>query len=227
MIKFTIVVIIIYNKRMGMAAFPNIECQQVFPTLQVSDIYASLEFYTQKLGFSELFVWGEPIVFAGVRLDKTTLHLALVDEVRNRSVVNFVVNNANELYQVHQSNNVKIVVPIDDREYGLRDYQVEDPDGNLIGFGHYIYNQGPAVKIERVEVAVRLEKRLAALLQDLAVHKGTDLSAVMEETFLHTFEKLGDSVASPHTEATLDYIQELKKKHGIDYDTHASYRFVE
>ena len=23
------------------------------------------------------------------------------------------------------------------------------------------------------------------------------------------------------------YIQELKKKHGIDYDVHASYRFVE
>jgi hypothetical protein len=25
----------------------------------------------------------------------------------------------------------------------------------------------------------------------------------------------------------LDYKQELKGKHGIDYDTHASYRFVE
>lgn len=210
-----------------MSVFPNIQCQQVFPTLQVADIYRALEFYTQKLGFAELFVWGEPVMFAGVTLDKTTIHLALVEEVRNKSVVNFVVSSANELYQVHQSNNVKIVVPIDDREYGLRDYQVEDPDGNLIGFGHYIYNQGPAVKIERVGVSVRLEKRLAALLDDLAVHKGMDLTGVMEETFLHTFEKSGDSVASPHTEATLDHIQELKKKHGIDYDTHASYRFVE
>lgn len=210
-----------------MSSFPRIQCQQVFPTLHVSDIYASLEFYTQKLGFTEQFVWGEPVVFAGITLDKTTIHLALVKEVQNKAMVNFVVSSASELYQVQLSNGVKIVVPIDDREYGLRDYQVEDPDGNLIGFGHYIYNQGPAVKIERVEVAVRLEKRLAALLQDLAVHKGMDLSAVMEETFLHTFEKFGDSVASPHTEATLDYIGELKKKHGIDYDTHASYRFVE
>ncbi len=31
----------------------------------------------------------------------------------------------------------------------------------------------------------------------------------------------------PHTKGTLAYIQELKKKHGIDYDSHASYRFVE
>ncbi|MGH7519754.1 MAG: hypothetical protein ACREMI_00600 [Gemmatimonadales bacterium] len=44
-----------------------------------------------------------------------------------------------------------------------------------------------------------------------------------------TFEPLGDGggVASPHTKTDLRYIQELKKKHGIDYDSHASYRFVE
>ena len=42
-----------------------------------------------------------------------------------------------------------------------------------------------------------------------------------------TCEPLGDGVASPHTRATLRHIQELKKKHGIDYDSHASYRFVE
>ena len=34
-------------------------------------------------------------------------------------------------------------------------------------------------------------------------------------------------VASPHTKQTLAHIQELKKKHGIDYDSHASYRWVE
>ena len=45
---------------------------------------------------------------------------------------------------------------------------------------------------------------------------------------LHSFEKVpDDGVASPHTEKTLAYIKELKKKHGIDYDCHASYRFTE
>jgi hypothetical protein len=44
---------------------------------------------------------------------------------------------------------------------------------------------------------------------------------------LHTNEPLGDGVASPHTKSQLRYIQELKKKHGIDYDSHGSYRFVE
>jgi hypothetical protein len=49
----------------------------------------------------------------------------------------------------------------------------------------------------------------------------------LEETLLHTFEPLGDGVASPHTKSELRFIQELKRKHGVDYDTHASYRFVE
>jgi len=37
----------------------------------------------------------------------------------------------------------------------------------LASFAH----DGPQIKIERVDVPVRLEKRLAALLQDLAKHK--------------------------------------------------------
>jgi hypothetical protein len=53
------------------------------------------------------------------------------------------------------------------------------------------------------------------------------LSSCLEEILLHTNEPLGDGVASPHTKSTLRYIQELKKKHGIDYDSHGSYRFVE
>ena len=36
-----------------------------------------------------------------------------------------------------------------------------------------------------------------------------------------------NTVASPHTKSDLRHIQELKKKQGIDYDSHASYRFVE
>jgi hypothetical protein len=78
-----------------------------------------------------------------------------------------------------------------------------------------------------VDVPVRLEKRLAAALADLAKRKHMTIASCLEETLLHTFEPLGDGVASPHTKGELRYIQELKKKHGIDYDSHASYRFVE
>jgi hypothetical protein len=71
-------------------------------------------------------------------------------------------------------------------------------------------------------VPVRLEKRLAALLLDLAEYKRMSLSSCLEETLLHTLEGVG-----PHTKTDLKHIQQLKQKHGIDYDSHASYRFVE
>ena len=81
--------------------------------------------------------------------------------------------------------------------------------------------------IERVDVPVRLEKRLALLLVDLAEYKHMSLSSCLEEILLHTNEPLGDGVAMPHTKGQVKYIQELKKKHGIDYDSHGSYRFRE
>jgi hypothetical protein len=34
-------------------------------------------------------------------------------------------------------------------------------------------------------------------------------------------------VASPHTQGQLRKIQQLERQHGIDYDSHGSYRFVE
>ena len=139
----------------------------------------------------------------------------------------FVVGDADELHGFHRANGVEVAEALGDRPWGLRDYTVRDQDGHYLTFGHYIYNVGDPIPIERVDVPVRLEKRLAALLQDLAEHKHMSLSSCLEEILLHTNEPLGDGVASPHTKRTLAYIQELKMKHGIDYDSHGSYRFVE
>ncbi len=207
---------------------PNIEHSQVLPTIQVADIPAAVDFYVNRLGFTRHFTWGEPPVFAGVGLGNSVLHLQSGEAyTKGPSIVNFIVDDADGLYAFHRASGVDIVEPLDDRHYGIRDYMTRDPYGNFIGFGQYIYNQGPVIKIERVDVPVRLEKRLAALLHDLAEHKRMSVSSCLEEMLLHSFERVGDSVASPHTLPTLDYIRELKKKHGIDYDTHASYRFEE
>lgn len=205
---------------------PNIECGRLFPTLAVKDIMEAIAYYTTRLGFSLGFTWDDPPGFAGVNFGEVSVHLSSnMPAVANE--VYFVVDDAKELHSFHVANGVEIVEAPGNRPYGLFDYRIRDPYGNELGFGHYIYTEGPAIKIERVDVPVRLEKRLAALLKDLAEHKGMSIDSCLEETLLHTFEPLGESVASPHTRATLRYIGELKKKHGIDYDTHASYRFTE
>lgn len=206
---------------------PDIDCDRLHPLLLVSNIPEAVDFYTNKLGFAHGFTWGDPPEMAGMNLGSVSVHLYLGEPRGN--YVYFVVGDADDLFEFQRSNGVEVVVPPDDRNYELRDYRVKDPWGNELSFGHYIQHVGPPIKIERVDVPVRLEKRLAALLKDLAEYKGMSIDSCLEETLLHTFEVVGKDVgvASPHTKKTHQFIQELKKKHGIDYDTHASYRFVE
>ncbi|AXY73143.1 hypothetical protein D3H65_03775 [Paraflavitalea soli] len=206
---------------------PNIDCDRLHPLLLVSDIPAAVDFYTNKLGFAHGFTWGDPPEMAGMNLGSVSIHLYKGEPKGN--YVYFVVGDADALFEFQRSNGVEVVVTPDDRDYELHDYRVKDPWGNELSFGHYIPPIGPPIKIERVDMPVRLEKRLAALLKDLAEHKGMSIDSCLEETLLHTFEVVGNDVgvASPHTKKTHQYIQELKKKHGIDYDTHASYRFEE
>lgn len=206
---------------------PKTDCERHHPGLCVEDVSLAVEFYTTKLGFELGFVWGDPPTFAGVNLDKVQIFLQQGTPSTKGCSISFVVGDADELHEFHKANRIEILQPLQDRPYGLRDYRVRDLYGYELAFGHYIYNVGEPVKIERVDLPIRLEKRLSALLQDLALHKGMTLSSCLEEILLHTCEPLGDGVASPHTKATLRHIQDLKKKHGIDYDCHASYRFVE
>jgi uncharacterized glyoxalase superfamily protein PhnB len=203
-------------------AAPDIDCEQLHPALQVSDVAAAAEFYMQKLGFKLAFTWGEPPAIAGVNLGRVQVFLEKGTPNPKGCSVYFVVGDADELYEFQRANGVDIVEAPGDRPYGLRDYRVRDLDGYELGFGHHVFNVGPPVEIERVDVPVRLEKRLAALLHDLAEHKRMSLNSCLEETLLHTLDGVG-----PHTKSDLNYVQELKKKHGIDYDSHGSYRFVE
>lgn len=211
---------------MATLAPPRVDCDRLHPGVSVGDISSAVEFYTNRLGFTPGFTWGDPPTMAGVNLGDVSVHLTQSPDPCGTSVY-FVVGDADELHAFHAANGVEIVEPIDDRPYGLRDYMARDPYGNLLGFGHNIYTVGEPVPIERVDVPVRLEKRLAALLHDLAAHKRMSVNSLLEEILLHTNEPLGDGVASPHTRAQLRHIQELKLKHGIDYDSHASYRWVE
>lgn len=208
-------------------AAPQVECEQHHASLSVSDVRTAVDFYTNKLGFWLAFTWGDPPTMAGVNLGQVQIFLEQGTPNPEGCSVYFVVGDADELYEFQRDKGVEVVGPPSDRPWGLRDYTVRDLHGYGLTFGHRLHNTGPALEIERVDVPVRIERRLAAALYDLAAHKNMNVSSCLEETLLHTFEPFGDGVASPHTQSDLSYIQELKKKHGIDYDSHASYRFVE
>jgi catechol 2,3-dioxygenase-like lactoylglutathione lyase family enzyme len=198
-----------------------VECEQQHPSIFVSDVAQAVDFYTQKLGFDLGFTWGEPPTIAGVNLGKVQMFLEQGTPDPKGCLLYFVVGNADELHEFQRANGVKILVEPDDREYGLRDYRVSDLHGYNISFGHRTF-AGEPIAIERVDVPVRLEKRLASVLADLAARKHMSIASCLEEILLHT----NDGV-TPHTPGDVAFIQELKRKYGIDYDSHGSYSFVE
>ena len=207
---------------MSAASVPEVECEQEHASLPVSNVRAAVDFYTSKLGFRLGFTWGEPPTIAGVNLGNVQMFLEQGTSNPAGCAVYFVIGNADELYEFQRANGVEVVQTPGDRPYGLRDYRVRDLNGYELGFGQHLFNEGPPIEIERVAVPLRLEKRLAALLHDLAAYKRMSLSSCLEETLLHTLDGVG-----PHTKGQLGQIQKLKKEHGIDYDSHGSYRFVE
>ena len=87
------------------------------------------------------------------------------------------------------------------------------------------------IGIERVQLGVRVEKRLVKVLKGLAAFEGVTLGQLIEKIVLHSFEPMpgeeGEWAASPHGKRALAAIAQLRAVYGLDYDVHASQRFDE
>jgi len=210
---------------------PDIDCVGLYPTIPVSDLVASAEWYQEKLGFELRFFYGDPPTHGAVQLGQATVHFFPGIPTPDGLWLYFQVEDVDEVYEWIISQGVETIDVPTLQPWAMREFNLKDPDGYQIRFGAASIRSGQPVHIERVDFAVPLEKRLAALLSDLAKHKKMSMSEVIEETLLHSFESepqmMGRWVASPHTARNLRHIDELKKQHGIDYETHDSYRFSE
>lgn len=202
--------------------------QGLTPILYAHDFATTVRYYTETLLFKKLWDWGNPPGFGAVALGKAEIFLCQGEQGHPGTWLAIFIEDVDAYFTRISKLGADIVEPPANMPWGMREMQVRDPNQHIIRFGHGIPARLPKMEIERIPVETRLEKRLAAVLEDLARHKGMTVGETLEETLLHTFERLDSGgVASPHTEGTLDLIQELKRKHGIDYDCHASYRFEE
>ena len=113
------------------------------PQLIVSDIAASSEFYTKKLGFTVAFSYGEPPFYVQVFRDGARLNLRHLDTprfdpgLRDREQLlsaSITLANAKPLYLEYQAAGVVFAQPLRTEPWGARTFIVRDPDGNLILF---------------------------------------------------------------------------------------------
>ncbi len=116
------------------------------PQLFVADIKASCAFFTEKLGFTVAFTYGEPAFYAQVERDKVALNLRLVCEpvfvpdIREREQLlsaSMTVESAAEIKQLFlqcQETGVNFFQPLKQEPWGARTFIVRDLDGNLLLF---------------------------------------------------------------------------------------------
>ena len=85
------------------------------------------------------------------------------------------------------------------------------------------------VRVERVQLGVRMEKNMVKVLKGLAEFNGESLGELLEKIVLHSFDPVagqeGEACASPHGKKALAAIADLGRVYGLDLDVHATRRF--
>lgn len=78
------------------------------------------------------------------------------------------------------------------------------------------------VPVERVQIGVRMEKRMVKVLKGLAEYHDLTLGDLLEGIVLHAFES-----RPPFNEGSLRKIAQLKDVYGMNYGVEASHRLTE
>jgi len=104
----------------------------------VKDALQSVEHYHDVLGFRTEFTYGEPTFYAGVERDAVVIHLQAADRTKRlpgHGAVNVFVTDVDALFQELKSRGARILREPKDYPYGMRDFDINDLDGNQLCFG--------------------------------------------------------------------------------------------
>ncbi|WFU70645.1 VOC family protein [Bradyrhizobium sp. CB2312] len=104
----------------------------------VSDIAASLAYYRDVLGFEVTFEYGQPPSYACLCRDEVGLHLlaaAATKRLPGHGGLCVFVRDVDEIYAEVSRRGARLLNRPEDRDYGMRDFDVVDADGNQITFG--------------------------------------------------------------------------------------------
>ncbi|GGB37111.1 hypothetical protein GCM10011492_29830 [Flexivirga endophytica] len=84
-------------------------------------------------------------------------------------------------------------------------------------------------EFSRVQLGVRMDKRLVKVLKGLADFNDESLGELLEKIVLHSFDPVpgdeGESCASPHSKRELEVIGTLRELYDVPADPHAGRGF--
>ena len=104
----------------------------------VKDVLRSVEHYRDVLGFHTEFTYGQPTFYAGVERDNVAIHFQAASESKRQpghGGVNIFVTDVDALYHELKARGASTLNEPKDYPYGMRDFDINDPDGNQLCFG--------------------------------------------------------------------------------------------
>jgi uncharacterized glyoxalase superfamily protein PhnB len=104
----------------------------------VSDIGKSIAHYRDALGFTVTFEYGQPTFYACLCRDEVALHLLAAHETKRlpgHGAICVFVRDVDSVHAELAARGANVVKPPQNYDYGMRDFDVLDLDGNHLTFG--------------------------------------------------------------------------------------------
>jgi len=118
-------------------ASTGIRFGRIAAMLPVQDMGRAHDFYAGALGFTKTFENGDPVGFMILKRDGAELHLTLqpAHKAAPFNIAHMMVEDIDALHAIIRERGLRIVKGLRDKDYGLRAFVFEDPDGNRIDVG--------------------------------------------------------------------------------------------
>jgi len=104
----------------------------------VSDIVKSIEHYRDALGFAVTFQYGTPTFYVCLCRDEVALHLVAGHKTKRlpgNGAICVFVRDVDAVHAELAARGANVIKPPQNYDYGMRDFDVVDLDGNQLTFG--------------------------------------------------------------------------------------------
>lgn len=109
--------------------------ERAIPLFGVDDIAAAVNFYRNVLGFAEGWSRGSPPTLVQIARDDIEVHLSRRTGSAAVSSSYFLVQGVDAYFAEVRARGAKIVESIGERAWGMREFVLTDPAGNVLTFG--------------------------------------------------------------------------------------------
>ena len=107
--------------------------------IPVADPLAAANYYRDVLGFTISFLWEDPPSYAVInREDAVSIHFTKTDHKPTNDgtpKMYIFVHNVDALYEEYKKSGATIIEPINDTDYQMREFVIEDLNGIKLVIG--------------------------------------------------------------------------------------------